>query len=313
MPSLAERLHQPFLLAHTTQFRALRAIMQGRFRDGEALADDARAQAQRAGNALAGTVYGAQMFPVWWQRGEHEQLDNFLRTALRSAPPHAATTSAMALIHAELGERETAAAMVEQLAAPGFSKFRHDMLFLPGLAHLTLVCATLADSDHAEAIYDLLRPYAGRVVIVGAPAQACWGPVDHYLGILAALGDRPDWAIGPLRSGTRARRSPGHSGAARRDQTRVRHAAVAAGASRDRRDRALTLLDASKRTASALGLQRVIDRLEAVTDIGRRAGRGGPQRETVVGDAGRRYATVLAAPRRRVLDGDDAEWQHPCA
>ena len=225
---LAERLHQPFLLAHTTQFRALRAIMQGRFRDGEALADDARALAQRAGNALASTVYGAQMFPVWWQRGEHEQLDNFLRTALRSAPPHAATTSAMALIHAELGERETAAAMVEQLAAPGFSKFRHDMLFLPGLAHLTLVCATLADTDHAEAIYDLLRPYAGRVVIVGAPAQACWGPVDHYLGILAALGDRPDWAIGPLRSGTRARRSPGHSGAARRDQTRVRQAAVAA-------------------------------------------------------------------------------------
>ncbi len=101
----------------------------------------------------------------------------------------------MALIHAELGERETAAAMVEQLAAPGFSKFRHDMLFLPGLAHLALVCADLGDSDHAEAIYDLLRPYAGRVVIVGAPAQACWGPVDHYLGILAALGGRPDWAI----------------------------------------------------------------------------------------------------------------------
>ena len=100
----------------------------------------------------------------------------------------------MALIHAELGERETAAAMVEQLAAPGFSKFRHDMLFLPGLARLALACADLADSDHAEAIYDLLRPYAGRVVIVGAPAHACWGPVDHYLGVLATLGDRPDWA-----------------------------------------------------------------------------------------------------------------------
>ena len=49
---LSERLHQPFLLAHTTQFRASRAIMQGRFHDGESLADDARVQAQRAGNAL---------------------------------------------------------------------------------------------------------------------------------------------------------------------------------------------------------------------------------------------------------------------
>ena len=34
-------------------------------------------------------VYGSQMFPVWRQRGELEQLDAFLRTALRSAPPHA--------------------------------------------------------------------------------------------------------------------------------------------------------------------------------------------------------------------------------
>ncbi len=50
---LAQRLHQPFMLAYTTQFRALRAIMQGRFRDGEALAADAREQAQRAGNVLA--------------------------------------------------------------------------------------------------------------------------------------------------------------------------------------------------------------------------------------------------------------------
>ena len=134
------------------------------------------------------------MFPVWRQRGELEQLDAFLRTALRSAPPHGATTSAMALIHAELGELETASAMVEQLAAPGFRKLRHDMLLLPGLAFLTLVCAKLSDPTHAEEIYDLMRPYRGRVVIVGAPAQACWGAVDHYLGVLATLTERPDWA-----------------------------------------------------------------------------------------------------------------------
>jgi tetratricopeptide (TPR) repeat protein len=263
--ALAERLHQPFILAHTTQFRALRAIMQGRFRDGEALAADARQQTQRAGNALAGTVYGGQMFPVWWQRGEHEQLDAFLRTALRAAPPHAGTTSAMALIHAELGERETAAAMVEQLAAPGFSKFRHDMLFLPGLAHLTLACADLADPTHAEEIYDLLRPYAGRVVVVGAPAQACWGPVDHYLGVVAALGDRPDWAADHFETALAIGARLGTPALLAETRLEFGGLLLRAGRSHDR-DRALTLLDAARRTASALGLQRVVDRLDAVAE-----------------------------------------------
>ena len=154
----------------------------------------------------------------------------------------------MALIHAELGERETAAAMVEQLAAPGFSKFRHDMLFLPGLAHLTLVCSALADSDHAEAIYDLLRPYAGRVVIVGAPAQACWGPVDHYLGILAGLAERPDWAIDHFEAALMLGARLGTPAVLA--ETRLEFGTLLLHADEcERRERALALLDASNRTA----------------------------------------------------------------
>ncbi len=91
---LAQRLHQPFLLAYTTQFRALRAIMQGRFRDGEALADDARQQAQRAGNPSSpSVVYGAQMFPVWWQLPATTTSSTRSCARLRSrAPPHPADT-----------------------------------------------------------------------------------------------------------------------------------------------------------------------------------------------------------------------------
>ena len=135
------------------------------------------------------------MFPVWRQRGELEQLDAFLRTALRSAPPHAATTSAMALIHAELGELETAAAMVEQLAAPGFRKFRHDMLLLPGLAFLTLVCAKLGDPTHAEEIYDLMRPYARPCRHRRcARRRRAGGRSTTISACSPALGDRPEWA-----------------------------------------------------------------------------------------------------------------------
>jgi tetratricopeptide (TPR) repeat protein len=260
---LAQWLQQPFLLALSTQFRALRAIMQGRFEEGQELAGAARDGAQRAGNTLAGVVYGMQMFPVWWQQRRQEQLEEFLRTALRGASPHAATTSAMALIHAELGDRETAAAMVEQLAVPGFKKFRHDMQFLPGLAHLTLACDELGEATHAEEIYELLRPYAGRVVVVGAPAQACWGSVDHYLGVLAALIGSDDWATDHFRValdlGARLGSPPLLA------ETRLSFGRVLMRAGdAQQQGRARRLLDSVRVTATALGMDRLIGRLDTV-------------------------------------------------
>ena len=168
----------------------------------------------------------------------------------------------MALIHAELGELETAAAMVEQLAAPGLRKLRHDMLMLPGLAFLTLVCAKLGDPTHADEIYDLMRPYRGRVVIVGAPAQACWGPVDHYLGVLAALTDRPDWATDHFEAALATGARLGTP--ALLAETRLELGNVLAGdahgrASGPSRRRCSTR---HSRTSSALGLQRLLDRLQ---------------------------------------------------
>ena len=178
----------------------------------------------------------------------------------------------MALIHAELGELETAAAMVEQLAAPGFRKFRHDMLLLPGLAFLTLVCAKLGDPTHADEIYDLMRPYRGRVVIIGAPAQACWGPVDHYLGVLAGLTDHPEWATDHFEAALATGARLGTP--ALLAETRLELGNVLAGdAHGENRDRAEALLDAARRTSSALGLQQLLDRLQRRAHRATRSGR----------------------------------------
>jgi hypothetical protein len=35
-------------------------------------------------------------------------------------------------------------------------------------------------------VYEQMRPYAGTAVVIRAPAAACAGPADHYLGLLAA-------------------------------------------------------------------------------------------------------------------------------
>jgi hypothetical protein len=36
-------------------------------------------------------------------------------------------------------------------------------------------------------VYEAMRPYAGTVVVVRAPAAGCLGPADHYLGLLAEV------------------------------------------------------------------------------------------------------------------------------
>ena len=49
--------------------------------------------------------------------------------------------------------------------------------------------ATRAD-DVARHVYEAMRPYASTVIVVRAPAAACMGPADHYLGLVAGvMGD----------------------------------------------------------------------------------------------------------------------------
>lgn len=54
------------------------------------------------------------------------------------------------------------------------------------------VCATLRDAPRAAELYELLRPFDGRVVVL-APVLP-WGAACHYLALLAATMGRIDLA-----------------------------------------------------------------------------------------------------------------------
>lgn len=192
--SLAQRLHQPFQAGQTTQFQALRAIMRGRFDEGERLAAEARREGERVGNPLAHAVYAMQLLPVWRLQKRHQELSDVLGPAMAALPAHASVTARFALLDAELGDHAAANALVEQLVGDDLKDLRRDMMFLHVLAFITLVCAETGDDAHVERVYEMLAPYPGRIVVSGAPVLACWGPVDHYLGVLAALGGDADRA-----------------------------------------------------------------------------------------------------------------------
>ena len=51
-------------------------------------------------------------------------------------------------------------------------------------------CSVPLASDFASPLHEAMRRYAGTVIVVRAPAAACLGPADHYLGLLAGtMGD----------------------------------------------------------------------------------------------------------------------------
>ena len=204
---------------YTTQFRALRAIMQGRFRRRRG----ARRRRPHAGPARrqpAGRhrLRVADAARVVAASASTTELDAFLRTALRSAPPHAATTSVMALIHAELGERGDGCGdgrAARRAGAPEVAP-RHAVPARPRPPDAR-VRPRSAMTTHAEEIYDLMRPYrrprrhrrCARPGVLGAgrplsrrARRSQWPP---------RVGDRP------LRSRPRHRRPARRPGAARRD------------------------------------------------------------------------------------------------
>jgi DNA-binding CsgD family transcriptional regulator len=95
----------------------------------------------------------------------------------------------LALIHAELGQLGEARVQFERLAAGRFEAIPRDGRWYFCMVYLTEVCATLGDTVRAAELYELLHPYAGRVLVLGG-GLVCCGSADRYLGLLATTVSR---------------------------------------------------------------------------------------------------------------------------
>ena len=63
------------------------------------------------------------------------------------------------------------------------------------MTDLAIAAATVGDTTAAAQIHKALAPYRGRLVVWGGAASA-WGPVSHYLGLLAAVLGKAGDAVG---------------------------------------------------------------------------------------------------------------------
>lgn len=188
---IAEEAQLPFELCLATGFRAMRALMQGRFADSERLAQEALAIGQRLQTENAAGIFGLQMFTLRREQGRLKELAPVVRYFVQQHTVAGAWRPALALIYSELGLTQEARAEFEHLAQHDFADLPRDALWMACMTYLVDVCTFLKDQIRAATLYQLLLPYAGRNVVVGN-AAACYGALSRYLGALATTLGRLD-------------------------------------------------------------------------------------------------------------------------
>src|SRR5205809_548459 len=190
---IAGELRQPRYLTDLAMWRATRAIMDGRFAEGEEHARRALELGEREPEVEPAMRHAVQMAVLQFHRGQLEH-------AIDAAGPRSYAPAAMLLrCHrifswSETGRTAEARRDLRALAKDGFELPR-DGGWLVYTSLLAAVAAELNDRASAARLYELLLPYADRLAIVGA-GLACWGSISSYLGLLAS-------ALDPVAEATR--------------------------------------------------------------------------------------------------------------
>ncbi len=255
---IAGELRQPSMQWMPLMFRAGKALLEGRFEEGEKLALQALALGRRRGGGALAFV-GAQMFVLRREQGRMAEIERGSKRALEVNPGAIPVLRAgLALLYCELDRGDEARAELEQLATKDFSDMPVDANWLTAITLLGEVCAYLGDERRAAALYELLLPYAGRNVVTGI-GSVCYGSASRYLGLLAVTMKRWEEAEKHLEDALEMNAMMG----ARPWLARTQHDYAKMLLARDEpgdREKALELLTQALDTAQDLGMKALVER-----------------------------------------------------
>jgi hypothetical protein len=270
-------LREPLHMALLARWRAMRAMLDGRFDDAEREALLGFEYGQRAAEVDAEQYLVLQLGLLRLWQGEFAEAE--VRAIGDRYPGIVAWQCGLTYL---LAEKDCAADARQGLAAfakDGFAGLPRDVHWLAGMSLLSAACVRLGDREHAEPLYRLLAPYESLVAQVGG-AWACLGSVSLYLGGLAAVLRRREVTLRHYEHALAVHRQmQAHPLVA---QTALAYGSALAE-SEDAADRqhGRALLEEARRTAEALGLRLVLARVQAITDAGAPA----PEPSSSVADA----------------------------
>jgi tetratricopeptide (TPR) repeat protein len=266
MASIAEAMRQPFYRWHVVCLRTVRAMLDGRFAEAEALSDEAlRISALRHSGYAEYVSQYAQGLAIRWLRGRVHEIEGALRLHAGRFPWIPRWRDA--LLAAELGDDRAAQAEIEAHAANEFVEVPRDGLWLLHLCTLAECCVQLHDAQHAVQLYELLLPYAERNAI--SYTLQPFGPVALRLAMLAGVLERWDEADAHFETAWRCAERLG----ARAVQPRILYERARSLAARGTPDAGV--VDEARRLALELDAQGLRQRIDALGGEEERAVEGG--------------------------------------
>jgi DNA-binding SARP family transcriptional activator len=191
---IAAELRRPELLVYAAAHRAMRALLEGRWEEGELAAAEVLALGEHTATPNALQSYGVEMLQL---RNEQLRLgelaDHYLQLVETiSAIP--AWRSALAWAHVQGGSLDLARSEIDLLRQDDFALLPRDANLVVASAILGHIAGELGDADLAAAVEPLLRPSAPYWVVMGY-GPATLGPVAFTLGLACQLMGRLEQAV----------------------------------------------------------------------------------------------------------------------
>jgi class 3 adenylate cyclase len=200
---LADSLREPLNACNRPAWSAMLCAMRGRYAEAEQHAMELARLVQRAQHPFWRASLAAQFYDLRWGQGrlaEMEQaivdlLESYRQTGARQAIP--ATLAGLACLYVETERPDRAREAYEELARDDFACVSRDFNLLVTMLLASYIARRLRDTQRAQTLYEILRPYAGRNIVVGY-AVLVDGSASFPLGMLAATLGRFDEAEGHL-------------------------------------------------------------------------------------------------------------------
>ena len=183
MTKVVQELRQPAQAWIASVYRAMLAVLEGRFDEAEGLISHTRDLGERALGWSAAVSHGLQLYVLRRQQGRLAEVEDLVRGSARQYSTYPIWRCVLVQTVAELGHAEEAGDAFEALVGERFASLPFDEEWLSGMAMLAETARNLGHVQGASILYERLLPYGHHVAI--CYPDICTGAVSLYLGMLA--------------------------------------------------------------------------------------------------------------------------------